>query len=241
MNPSFMRSERRDWLTEGICDTEYKQFMLLAWLQEIRSEFKETRLYPALGEVINEHQRIIALERRKQEMAASLKGELTGLDLKSLQLTYDHSGKRTAIDEHLAELVEFAKPLLGEAFDEGKRIFDFVEDHLEFEPIGIVPLYKDEGYLFIYLEADREVLSFRYLRSPIELNNEKHHQLSFELVDRREKKLSETFAHLKLSLAKRFSSLPNPATWLVKTKPAFPLQETLLPVARRRLLREIAF
>jgi hypothetical protein len=74
----------------------------------------------------------------------------------------------------------------------------------------------------------------------IERDDEQYLALEVEPVDRFRKSLGETFESIKLGLVKRFRELPNPATYLATSSLALPLQETLLPVAKRRLMRELA-
>ena len=38
-----------DWLTSGLLDAEYKQYILLAWLKRWEREFRDVKIYPALG------------------------------------------------------------------------------------------------------------------------------------------------------------------------------------------------
>jgi hypothetical protein len=44
---------------------------------------------------------------------------------------------------------------------------------------------------------------------------------------------------IKLELVKERRDLPNPATYLFDTDVAFPYEETMLPVVKRRLLRHL--
>ncbi|MFN3316181.1 MAG: hypothetical protein ACK40K_05165, partial [Raineya sp.] len=55
-----------------------------------------------------------------------------------------------------------------------------------------------------------------------------------------QKSIFETFENLKISLLRKYSELPNPATYLVNAKLPYPLEETLLPIAKRVLVRHIS-
>lgn len=229
-----------DWLTGGIYDSEHKQYMLLAWLQKVKREFDAAKLYPALADLIDEHRRLNGLQQDKHALGKLFKGELSRIDLQSMKLVYDRLSNHPDLDAYLNELIAFAIPKIDKAINEGKDLYDLVEEHLEFDPIGLLPLYKDEGYLFVYNEPQHEVLAYRYQRSPITFGEERFQQLGLELVERRRKSIAETFSHIKLSLVNRFRELPNPATYLIRSSLSFPLNETLLPIAKRRLLRELA-
>ncbi len=228
------------WITEGAWDAETKQYLLLAWLQKVKREFDETRLYPALAALIEQHQQLAALRESNDVFTAQWKGELKHFDFEKMRMVYAHPAEREAFAETLNGLLDFALPRIQSAIDDGKSIYDFVEGQVAMTPIGLIPLYLNEGYLLVYASAERELLAYRYQRSLLELGDDRLQQLRLELVEKRSKSLFETFEQVKLKLIQRFKELPNPATFLIDSKLSFPLQETLLPVARRRLLIELA-
>jgi hypothetical protein len=55
-----------------------------------------------------------------------------------------------------------------------------------------------------------------------------------------EKRPLYTYERLKLDLIKKFSDLPNPATYLILSKMKFPFSETLMPVAKRLFVKHIS-
>jgi hypothetical protein len=229
-----------NWLADGVIDSEYKQFVLLAWLQRVRSEYDAARLYPALSESIEAHRKLSELSMVQKALDARSDGDVTGIDWKKMQLTKAASSEHPELRNYLNELIAFALPRIEESIDEGKALYNWVEEHVEFDPVGVVPLYKNEGYLLILESDDTGVLAFRYRKSKLEFEQSIAHQLEFELVDQTKRSFSTTLAQVKLNLIKRFNDLPNPATFLFRSKLGFPLSETLLPIAKRRLLRELA-
>jgi hypothetical protein len=52
--------------------------------------------------------------------------------------------------------------------------------------------------------------------------------------------LSNTYEQIKYSLIKNRSDLPNPAVYSIETDLAFPVEETLLPIAKRCLVKFIS-
>lgn len=229
-----------NWLAEGWMDTEYKQYLLLGWLQRIQKEYDAARLYPALSESIDAHRKLSGLAAARRAIDAKTPGTVTGVDWSKLVLQKEVLSPHPELNNYLNELIAFALPRIEESLKEGKTLYDWVEEQVEFDTVGLLPLYKDEGYLLV-LECDEEgVLAFRYRKSRVELEHEPAHQLEIQLVDRTRRSLSNTLAQVKLNLVKKFADLPNPATFLFRSKLGFPLAETLLPIARRRLLRELS-
>ena len=61
-----------------------------------------------------------------------------------------------------------------------------------------------------------------------------------QFIDTYEQSLVNTPEAIKLSLIRRNQFLPNPAVYYVYTDIAFPLEQTLLPVAKRSLVKYIS-
>lgn len=228
-----------NWLTNGILDQEYKEYLFLAWLQKAKREFTDARLYPALSRLIEEHRRLDALRKRTEDFSLRVRGYLEGIDLKKMRLVYNDLEEHPELNDYLNSLIEFALPKLEAMMHEGKSLYELVNEHLELTPVGLMPIYRKEGYLFLYDEPRKDIYLFRYVLSLLELADEHFHSLQTELIDKRRKGFGQSFEQLKIELIKRFSDLPNPATYLVRSNLVFPLQETLLPIARRRLMIEL--
>lgn len=228
-----------NWLTDGLLDNEYKEYLLLAWLQKVKREFKDARLYPALAQLIEEHRKLTSLQSSQNAFTKAARKPLKGLDFEKMRLVYQDLEDHPELNSYLNTLIQFSIPRIEDALREGKDLYELVEEHLELSPVGIMPLYRKEGYLFLYDEPRKEIYAFRYAHSRIERMEENFHTLETQLVDRRRRKLSQTFEQLKIELIKRFTDLPNPATYLVRSDLVFPLSETLLPIARRRLMLEL--
>jgi hypothetical protein len=227
----------QDWLTGGVLDAEYKQYLLLAWLKRWEREFRDVKIYPALGHLTEAHRDLTTFQKEQRNWRKALQGPLQGLDFASRRLIYKHFNAHPELQQYLDELLAFSLPQIERAIATGQNLYEIVEEHLELEPIGIQPLYRDEGYLFVYDEDQKTVNNYRYAKSRILLNGDPHVQLSLNPVERVKKSWSETFEHMKVRLARQFPELPNPAVFLARVSYSFPLQQSTLPVAKRRLVR----
>lgn len=228
-----------NWLTDGVLDHEYKEYLFLAWLQKAKREFTDAKLYPALSRLIEEHRRLDSLRKGKADFTLKARKDVKGIDLRKMRLVYKDLEEHPELNDYLNSLIEFALPRLEGMMQEGKSLYDLVDEQLELTPVGLVPIYRKEGYLFLHDEPRKDIYLFRYVLSLLELADEHFHSLQTELIDQRRKGLGQTFEQLKGELIKRFTYLPNPATYLVRSSLVFPLQETLLPIARRRLMIEL--
>lgn len=226
-----------DWLTGGVLDAEYKQYILLAWLKQWEREFRDVKIYPGLGRLTETHRELSTFQVEQREWDKALRGPLQSLDFASRRLIYKHFNAHPELQQYLDDLLAFALPQIEKSIATGKNLYEIVEEHLELEPIGVQPLYRDEGYLLIYDEDLGEVNNYRYAKSKLILNGEHHVQLSLSPVEQVKKTWTETFEQMKIRLARQFPEWPNPAVFLARVSYSFPLQQTTLPVAKRRLVR----
>ena len=113
------------------------------------------------------------------------------------------------------------------------------EEQIEFEPVGIQPLYNREGYILLTQEKKPEIHVFRYKSNFIQLAGERFRSISLWLIGVFQKSLVNTLEKLKLQLVTEIKELPNPATWRLHSSQVFPVEETLIPVGKRLLLRSV--
>ncbi len=230
----------QDWISEGSLDFEYKKYILLAYLQYVDSHFGEAKLYPPLSDLMTHYRNLTALKNEKSQFEQSFPKSLSGIDAAKLELTYEKLIQDDKALSAVNEIVEFAIPQFAHSIEKGKSIYDLVEEQMALETIGLLPLYINEGYLLLHNDKDKEVNIFRYRMSMIELGVERYRALYTTFIDKEYRAIGNSFENIKLRLAKNFADLPNPATYLINSKLTFPLTETLLPVAKRLLIKELS-
>ncbi len=226
-----------NWLTEGLMDFEYKQYVLLAYLSEVKKCFDLARLYPPLSDLVFHYQNLLALKDQKQILHKRFPQKLSKADLDSLKLQYKQVVEDDALMKLIEDVVEFALPQMKSLLEEGKDLYTFVEEHLEISPVGISPLHKLEGYFFIAHHDSKDTDVYWYQVSVLENASERFRAIQTHFVERFAQSLAHSFEQIKLELVRRNKDLPNPATYLVYSNLSFPLKETLLPIAKRALVR----
>ena len=60
-----MEKLSNDWLTQGLIDFEYKKYLLLAYLQTVKSSFGKGELYPFLADLVFHYRNLQALKENK--------------------------------------------------------------------------------------------------------------------------------------------------------------------------------
>lgn len=229
-----------DWLTEGMIDFEYKKYIVLAYLKQIGKLFGSVHLYPSLSDLIFHRENLERFMRNKETIWDQFPKKISKEDLLKLRLNYQSGIADDEVIKELEEIISFSLPRFTKMIEEGREIYEFVEKNLEFEPVGIVPMYMDEGYLLINHDNKREISIFKYKTSVFESANERYRGINLEFVSKDFVNLTRTFEKVKLELANRDKYLPNPATYSLVAKMSFPEQPTILPVAKRLLMRHLS-
>jgi hypothetical protein len=212
-------------------DAEKSRYQILAALAEAREDFRQTRLYPPLGDLVRVHRALRDLDSRRGELLAGERGALTGIDLEEGRLLYEASERRPLPFE---ELIVWAMPRLEALIEEGRALYDFVEEHAELAPVGLAPTYQDEGFLLVPEAGGFAAL--RYTVSLFTRAGERYRSIRTAPPTHVE---AATAAEARRGL---FGAVdwPNPATYAIETDLDFPFEATVLPVAKRKLLHYLA-
>ncbi len=235
-----MEQLKHDWLTEGLIDFEYKKYILLAYLKDVRKRFDLNQLYPFMSDLVFHYRNILKVKESKKLMYENFPETLSKADFKKLEIVYKKVVNDGEVMKALDDIIGYALPKIQSTLDEGKEIYEFVEENIVMEPVGVSPIYEDEGYLFINQDSSIDVAVYRYQLTFFEHAEEKFRSMATTFVKNEIKKINRTYENLKLELVKQFTDLPNPATYMVETKLKFPLEHTVLPVAKRMLVRKIS-
>jgi len=229
-----------NWVTEGTLDFEYKKYLLLAYLQHCRERFGENRLYPPLAELVGHYRSLQDLRAGMEGIHDQFPKELTGLDMRRLEMNFESAVQPDEYISTITEIIDFALPSLHDAIREGRDIYEFVEQHLDFSPVGVEPIYRNEGFLLVHDESHPEVYiySFRFGVIPNALEGMRGLELTYLYAERRS--LANPIEAIKRNLSQRFREFPNPATFLCVSRLRVPIAETLLPVTKRIMMKRLA-
>lgn len=235
-----MEKLSKDWLTQGTIDFEYKKYVLLAYLQTVKNSFDKVQLYPFMADLVFHYRNLLAVKENKTLIRESFPKEISLEEFKKLELSYKQLVEDDAVMTELESIIDFSLPKIQGSLQEGSVIYEYVESQCEISPIGVTPLYGNEGYLFVTLPPENETNIYRYQVSFFEGSQEQLRSLNTVFVERIEKKPLNTYEQIKLGLIRRFSDMPNPATYLILAKMKFPFTETLMPVAKRLFVKHIS-
>lgn len=234
-----MKTLPENWLTDGLLDFEYKKYQLLDYLIAVKTEFNAQRLYPVLTDLNLHYRNLLQVREHKKLIYEQFPQRISKADFEKLELVYEKIIADDETMQQIEEILEYAAPRLGTALNQGKEIYDFLESNLEISPVGITPIYHDAGYLFLETFPQKETRLYKYQLSVFQNSFETYRGLHLDFLQSLRRGLTETYENLKLNLVRQDRSLPNPATFAVVAKVACPFEQSLLPIAKRVLLKYV--
>ncbi len=228
------------WFMEGYIDFELQRYRLLAYIQDVKKHFGQTKLYPQLADIVAHYNNLISFRTNKQLMQDNFPRKMDKVDTQKLEIVYERILSDNELMQELEEITAFAVAEMKGTIDEGASIYEFIERQLLVEPVGILPLYKNEGYVLLRYGGYSDVRVYSYTVTIFEHKDARYKGIKMGYMDSRTKNLANTYEQIKLDIIRDIRTLPNPAVYLVEFPMAVPFQETLLPVAKRVLVKHIA-
>jgi hypothetical protein len=228
------------FFVSGTKDLEGKQYLVLQALKEHYDQFSHNCLYPALRDLIELSTLLTGLLQKHNDMKSHLPQEIKEIDLENNQLVFKPLSESGADLERAAELILWTLPYLKKAIEEGMEIYNFVDEHIVIEEVGIVPMYREEGYWFVPEIKASLLHLIRYEASLFTSAEERYRTLKTKVLE----SIVQAYIHrspesIKLELIQKYHDLPNPATYVCQTDLEFPYTETILPIAKRKLMKQL--
>jgi len=222
-------------------DLEMNQYRILNSLKSYLNEFSHNKLYPALSELIDLTMILENLLKERENLQQKLPKRLKTVDLRNKKLVYEPVKLADSDIEKMAELIAWAIPHIKKAISEGMKIYDFVDEHVTMTEVGILPMYQLEGYAFVPENKAFLLHLVRYEVSLYTSGGERYRTIKTRLVKSiHQAGVRHSPESIKLEIIHEHQDLPNPATFAFETDLEFPFAETILPVAKRKLMARVA-
>ena len=234
-----MKTLSKNWLTEGITDFEYKKYILLAYLQDVNSDFSQIRLYPHLAELVNHYQNAMSIKNSKKTLSLNFPKHISKADFQNLTFEYENTIADDNTMSTIDEILEFAITEFSKTLDDGTSIYQTIESNINISPIGLMPLRNEEGYFFLKFDSEADTRVYKFKISIFESATEKFRGINTEYIDTVQKRVSNTYENLKLEIINRYKDLPNPATYIVESKMKCAIEETVLTISKRALVKHL--
>ncbi len=235
-----MQSLNKNWITENHIDFEYKKYILLAYLQHVSDNFTENRLYPYLADLVEHYRNLRSIKENKQVLFNQFPDRLIGPGPEEFRLIYEKMVADDGLMQEIENILDYSIPQMEQSLNEGKKIYDLLEDSLKIFPIGVMPLFNEDGYLFLKPGSTTETKVYEYHITIFENPVERFRGIQVKYIASYEKNILNTYEAIKSDLISFNKSLPNPATYVVETDMALPFDETFLPLVKRSIVKRIS-
>jgi len=234
-----MKKLNKNWITEKHIDLEYKRYLLLAYLNEVNNNFDHNILYPYYAELKEHHEQLIFLQENTQNLFESFPDRAKGIDLQNFNIIYEKAIENDRLMQEIQEIINYSIPQIEHCLNEGRKIYDFIEEHLRIDPIGILPLHPGEGYLLLRNGSNKQTRVYEYQITLFDKPDVKYKHVHTQYVRSYRKNFINTLESIKTDLIRGNKKLPNPATYAVETEMTLPFNETFLPIAKRVLVKYV--
>jgi hypothetical protein len=232
-----MKLLNKNWLTEHNLDFEYKKYVLLAYLKSVEHEFELQKLYPALNDLVEHYRNVILIKENSEQLNKKLNSNIKKIDLNRLKFIYDEIERNKGLLKELEEIIDYSIPQFKKHIEEGKKIYEFIEKQIFIEPLGLISLKNDEGYMFLhYMDAPKTQV-YQYHITIFDQPDEKYRAINTTFIKEFDLGISSTFQSIKSNLLKERNQLPNASAYLIESEYSFPISETFLPIAKRMLVK----
>jgi hypothetical protein len=217
-------------------DIEKRQYIILSELKKISSEFQYYRIYPHLSRLIEIRTTLIEVINRLSDLRSKFPKRIGKIDWVNRTIEHEVVFVDGTDLKAVENLINWALPEIEKVIHEGIAIHEYVEKELSVEHVGILPNYRDEGYFFIPDNSTSKLNLFRFEVSLFQSSEDQYRALKTRFLKSLENRVQRSPASIKLELIRDEKEMPNPATYAFDTGLDFPFNQTILPVAKRKLM-----
>jgi hypothetical protein len=228
------------WFIEGNIDFESKKYTLFAYLQKVNACFGQNKLYPPLADIVLHFNNLRSFKENKRLIQHQFPKRLTGIQLQKLALLYEEMLADDELMQEIEAIVHYAMREIKAAISDGTNLYDYVENNLSVTPVGILPLDLNEGYFFLSNGQERQIRVYQYRLSIFEKSDARYRSLRSHYIDGWERNFTNSYESIKAGLMRAYRDLATPAVYAIETSLSYPVEETLLPIAKRSLVRIIS-
>lgn len=231
-----------NWLIEPIIDREYKRYMALAYLRDISQALSGQKFFPYVAHVWSQTRALAQLQHDLQVLRKHRPRELEGLSGIPPQAVYSESVHDDPCMDELNHTLDEIVPLFLDVSRQAQNRLQEAGEHITLEPVGLEPLRKDRGYLFLLSGPTSRIYTYRISALlPGEHPNEVPGlRVKTDFLYEERLSLSCTPESLKMHLLRHHSQWPHPAVYSAYSSTRLPLVESLLPLVKNALVSRAA-
>jgi hypothetical protein len=230
------------WIFHEPIDFEHKQYVLLGYLQKIRKNLNSLKLYPNFQQIslhlaninlVIEKGQYVTLNRQiKDPDDEILITDLTPLNVPIFS--------KEELDE-LFKICMYSSEKLKDEFNQAKAIWEIANDSISIEVIQNKNATVKKQGLF-YIENNDKYTLYEFIVKPIKKNSVETKNLIKKVCVSEDNTFEGCFNGLKKTLIKNLEQEEvhkNLILFKVVHTNQFPLKETLIPIAKRKVMNYI--
>lgn len=227
---------------DAIDDLEMSEYLVLGKIKNYLEQLRHNKIYPVLTELLEIDNLLEDLMRKKARFQNLFPKRVQNLDPENRTVIYSTVEFTDSEIEKVFEFIMWAMPRIKETLREAKEIHDFVKRNIHIAEIGIIPLYRNEGYFIVPDNQQKREQIFRFEMSLIPAESVLFNIIKTHFIESLSKAeiASRVLRDLKLELIRKYPELPNPAAYICETDLDFPFDETIFPVAKDKLATKLA-
>ena len=164
---------------------------------------------------------------------------------------FNHQGNKLTLEcaendktlDRLAALIKWSLPKLVEQINYGDNVYDYVLRTITLQPVGMLPKSCDAGYALFFDHALGGWHIYRFAKKQMRLANG-NVILAIQEVTDTVQELGDDIPYrnpidIKGILASTFTDLPHPAMYKVEAEFPLPYAETMYPLGKQLLTKEV--
>ena len=229
-----------DWMFEKPIDREYKEYKLLSYFQKMGDKLDKLELYPGFIELSLHLMNIQALMRDKKivytdKKLNSVDDEIMVKDLK----VKDAPTMSDEENEEFRKILSYSAPRIMEYFNVAKSVWTIVFDSLDMVIKRNKKNVLHQKGFFYYIDNEKKYYVWEYIMKK-ETKQNPQQMIKIELI------YDNLINDLTISkIINKFSSFDSidkkvgPIFYMISSG-IFPIQETLLPMFKRRIAGHIS-
>lgn len=221
-------------------DYEYNQYLILAGIKVYRNEYRINKIYPGLNELIKVNTLLEDLLKNERIFLRPDIPKFKNFEVYNKIFVDEPPDAVISDSGFFFDMVKWSIPFIKDAIEEGIVLFEYVEKNINIVPIGHGPFQKDAGYIIIPDNLGHKMHVHRFIRSSDK--EKKFPAIGFKTIYLQSTDAADLLISpdkLRKYLIKEYGDLPDPATYICETDLEFPYDESIFPVAKRKLREKI--
>ena len=220
-----------DWLFQSKMDSEYLEYKLMAYFQKVSKLYEEFKVYPMFSELCLHTANIMILKDKNSMMYLDQNYFYCDAEIHLEDLKYKPApemSKEDMLEYH--KILRFSSEKLNIYFQMTTFLWTTVFESIELKLLTPNSyLNSNKGYFFIDHNGSRYII--RYEMEDI------YSKVKIKVVHTYDDYTQDIFDVIR-KLAKR-KKIDNTPIFEIKCKDMFPLEETLIPIAKRKIVSYI--